>query len=405
MTQPLVQRVRLQNFKSFERCDVKLSAMTVLVGRNGAGKSNFLDALEFTKDAVEKTLDFAVRERAGIDGIRRRSRMNRPTSAHIEIQIEIQISIPHGYAIYGFQLGDSKNSYNVRKEKCLIRTDNFEGSYRIERGEWTHWSFPDHPQPAAIEPDRLALQGLSGIPEIRPVYDAIVAMAFHNLNPDMMKNPVRPDTQRFLAGDGHNIPTIIEAIPEPEMSRIIEYLNRITGYNIQSIKRKALGSFDTLQIEIQIADASRPWTFDAASLSDGTLRALGILASASTPINGDSKRVGPRLIAIEEPENAIHPAAAAVLADALVEASQSRQILITTHSPDLIENSPVSPEDILVVVHNDGRSQIGKLSEAKMNLIRDHLSDPGELLRQDQMTPDPLDLQRQEQGKSLFDME
>lgn len=399
MQPPLVQRVSLRNFKSFEKCDISLEPLTVLVGRNGSGKSNFLDALEFTKDAVEKSLDFAVRERAGIDGVRRRSRLHRPTHAHVEIRF----SVPGGYADYGYQLGDIADSYDVRREECRIRTGTADCSFRIRRGQCDHWSIPNRPAPGAIEPDRLVLPTLSGIPELRPVYDAILGMAFHNLNPDAMKRPVRPDTQRLLASDGHNIPTIIETLPPDQLRRVIDYLNQITGYHIDSITRRSLGSFETLVVALHIADAKKPWTFDAASMSDGTLRVLGILASAFTPANGSIAKSGPRLIAIEEPENAIHPAAAGILADALVEASTTRQVLITTHSPDLIEADSIDPDRIRLVVHLDGRSQIGRINAEKIDLIRSHLTDAGELLRQDQLTLDTDDVERQLSSESLFD--
>ncbi|MDE2893076.1 MAG: AAA family ATPase, partial [Chloroflexota bacterium] len=59
----LIARVAALNFKSVAACDVPLGPLAVVVGRNGAGKSNFLDVLRFTADALHLSLDRALRER------------------------------------------------------------------------------------------------------------------------------------------------------------------------------------------------------------------------------------------------------------------------------------------------------------------------------------------------------
>jgi predicted ATPase len=66
---PFVERVRIENYKSIAECDVTLGPLTVLLGLNASGKSNFLDALRFVVDAVEKTPEQAVLDRGGQDNI------------------------------------------------------------------------------------------------------------------------------------------------------------------------------------------------------------------------------------------------------------------------------------------------------------------------------------------------
>ena len=64
----LITRVVLKNYKSIARCDVRLRPLMFLVGPNGSGKSNFLDALRFVSDALNTSLDHALRDRGGIPG-------------------------------------------------------------------------------------------------------------------------------------------------------------------------------------------------------------------------------------------------------------------------------------------------------------------------------------------------
>src|SRR3954452_1553479 len=58
-------RVVLENYKSIAHCDVRLGPLNYLVGANGAGKSNFLDALRFVSDSLKHSVGHALRSRGG----------------------------------------------------------------------------------------------------------------------------------------------------------------------------------------------------------------------------------------------------------------------------------------------------------------------------------------------------
>ena len=69
MTQARITRIRLENYKSIKFCDVTLEPITVLVGQNGSGKSNFLDAIFFIAEAFQTSLSDAIRSRRGLSEI------------------------------------------------------------------------------------------------------------------------------------------------------------------------------------------------------------------------------------------------------------------------------------------------------------------------------------------------
>ena len=99
--------------------------LTFLVGRNGSGKSNFLDALRFVADALNTSLDHAIRDRGGINDVRRRSRGH---PHHFSIRLEF--IFPEGFTgYYAFQIGAGKseghNEYRVQTEECNCRMKNF----------------------------------------------------------------------------------------------------------------------------------------------------------------------------------------------------------------------------------------------------------------------------------------
>src|SRR5712691_6896339 len=116
-----VTRVALKNFKSLAACDVQLGPLTFLVGPNGSGKSNFLDALRFVADALRNSLDHALRDRGGINDVRRRS-TGHPT--HFGIRLEFKL--PSGCSgHYAFRIGaPSQGGYEVQEEECLVKTES-----------------------------------------------------------------------------------------------------------------------------------------------------------------------------------------------------------------------------------------------------------------------------------------
>jgi Predicted ATPase len=126
-------------------------------------------------------------------------------------------------------------------------------------------------------------------------------------------------------------------------------------------------------------------------MSDGTLRALGVL----TALFQGNLDYAPTLIGIEEPETALHPAASASLREALARASDKTQVIVTSHSPDLLDDMDISPDALLSVVSERGETKIATVDEATRNVLRDQLFSVGELLRLNQIAPDPRVLQEQ----------
>ena len=89
--------------------------------------------------------------------------------------------------------------------------------------------------------------------------------------------------------------------------------------------------------------------------------------------------------------------------DALREATGHTQIIVTSHSPDLLDQVRLETDQVLVVQARAGETQIAPMNEANKLAIRDHLFTLGQLLSLDQLLPDQKDINRQSQISFSFD--
>lgn len=396
---PFLRRVSLRNYKSIESADVSLGALTVLVGRNGSGKSNFLDALRFLSESLRTSLDHAIRSRGGFEEIKRRLKTGR-WIGDLRFSIEVELVLPSDQvATYGFGISNDPDGglFSVRSE--ILRVHSPAGlpiaNYFVRSGMVVQSSVGK--LPPAFE-DRLYLVNASGFPEFRPCYEALSSMSFYDLNPVLMRSPQPPNTGDLLQEDGSNLASIVARLKPEAAKRITQYLSAIVP-GIIDFGKVSLGPLETLIFKQQ-GDGSSPFEFFSWSMSDGTLRALGALVAVNQRTGRD---LPVSLVGIEEPETALHPAAAGALMDALREASSHTQIVATSHSPDLLDQVDLDTDCLLAVVSEKGKTLIAPIDEASREAIRRHLYTPGELLRLDQLEPDRKYLRKQEQTDLALD--
>jgi len=391
MTDPVfLKRVVLHNYKSIAVCSVNLGPLTFLVGPNGAGKSNFLDALRLVTESLNTSLEHALRERGGINEVRRRS-SGHPT--HFGIRLEFVLS-EEIMGSFSFRVGAlPKGQFEVQQEECHV-LDSILGSehfYSVEHGDLKDSSEKVMP-PAAS--DRLYLVAAAGLPVFRPVYDALSRMGFYNLNPDEIRELQPPDAGELLRRDGGNLASVLNVMARERPAahkQVVDFLSKVVP-GVQGVTVKHLGKKETLEFRQVVGTNEAPWRFPAENMSDGTLRALGILTALYQSFDSSGRRVP--FIGIEEPEVAVHPGAAGILRDALQAAAATVQIVVTSHSPDLLDDKSIQDDWILGVANDKGETRIGPIDQAGRSAIRDRLFTAGELLRLNQLTPDTRQIEQ-----------
>ncbi|MGH9759942.1 MAG: AAA family ATPase, partial [Blastocatellia bacterium] len=130
----MITRIHVKNFRSLADVNIELGPLTVLVGRNGAGKSAFLDVLRFVRDALRSGLENSILERHGIASLRRWA-PRKPYNVEIGLVIEDRsISGEYSFTIASGQQG----TYRIARETCrILRGTLLEEQFETKDGKWT----------------------------------------------------------------------------------------------------------------------------------------------------------------------------------------------------------------------------------------------------------------------------
>ena len=423
---PHVQELRLVNYRGFRDARLPLEGLTFLVGRNGAGKTTLVDALSFVREALTLSLPTALVKRDGIGEVR--SRFAGPgeflsvalvfgivSSTHGRSRT---LSVPNGFdgpvagtsgrCLYGFSLAADGT---VVREVCRSTIPGIPEFRRDASGIRVDAPFPMRP---TVDPELLLLPLLAGGEALIPgarilrtsgeattagatewslLRDSLVNLAVSEPDPRVIRQPSPVQALVPLERDGRNLGDVLESLSQngfaPRLARIGERLERICG-GISRVYTSTEAGYRRILFEQVMKGQSQ--TFRAASMSNGTLRALAILAALE-------QRAWPSLLCVEEIEDAVHPGALAVLLQAAEEATEPDpdghrppfDVLITTHSTEVLSLPQASGERIRVVVSRDGESTVHGLARGVMDLLEPPES-VGALLRINALWPDDAPL-------------
>ena len=402
---PFLRRVQIRNYKSIKFCDVTLEPLTVFVGRNGSGKSNFLDALSFFSKLMDLRLEEAVHQHAGLRAIQNRllDTLNIFVNSNISfiVDFDFESQGERLQAHYELEIGYFERSkmFFINKESLkLINNANSEhnGSFsrtfsRDKKGYHIDGDSLQLFRSQAI--DRTVLGSIGNQP-LHELHGPLSGSRVYNFSSDAMRKHQLISGGPLLAEDGSNIARAIEGmreISETDVSMLCKYMNSVLPY-IDEFYTVSYGDFETVQFATTTLLNGKAVSFDASSMSEGTLRFLGALVAAYQYYLPYGH---PGFAAIEEPETSLHPAAMHALVEALDDATGRTQILLTTHSTELLDNPRIKPENVRVVEMIDGETVITPVDEASLEIVKQKLDTLGGLERQNQLEINQRDLNRQ----------
>ena len=402
----MITELKIEGFKSFGSPGetIELGPLNFIVGANASGKTNLLQALSFLQNAVNHDVSYAVRELGGNAEVRNKHlrQHHEPQLVRLSIKVEKEfkgslsesdssqhredkvVVGPFEYKLT-LDLGSNETVPSIEEESLraeVVRDGETSTATLTRNSKKVVFFDPTAPKSEGLQRDnfsipeqestRLALTGV-GFLSIPAAYlcSQIRGWRFHNIIPGIARQPYREEANVTLGSEGEKLSAILHRMTAEDRASIVHGMRGIVP-GFKDLETTKLPTEDALSfriVEDELKEAIYP-----ISVSDGTVRLLALLVLSTW-----SAQKSP-LIAIEEPENGVHPHLAEHIVDMLRSASERSQLIVTTHAPDLLNH--LEPSEVILCDKEDGFTRLKKASSvADIKQFRQHFS-LGELWEQ-----------------------
>ena len=344
---PRIERLKIQNFRALRDVELRnLTPLTVLLGPNGSGKSTVFDVFAFLAESFENGLRRAWDKRG-----RARELKSRGGSGPILIEIAYREQPGQPLTTYHLEVDESNGKPIVVKEWLRWKRHRYgapfkfldyaSGSGRVVSGD-----VPDaHDERVNVQlssSDTLAVNALGQLaenPRVVALRDFIMGWHVSYLSSDDARGQPEAGPQERLSKTGDNLANVIQFLVEEHDDRLNWIFKRLRD-RVPKIQSVTANPMPDGRLLLQIKDGPFAKPVMARFASDGTLKMLSYLILLNNPDP-------PPFIGIEEPENFLHPRLLYDLAEECRAATESTQILVTTHSPFFLD--ALQPNEVRVL--------------------------------------------------------
>jgi predicted ATPase len=378
-SQPILRSICPRNILSFgpETAPIQLRNLNVLIGANGAGKSNLIEVIALL-DSTTRDLTVPIREGGGIgEWLWKSGGRTSKRSGGSEVgSIDVLVSPAQGAIPTEYFLALAKSGFNIEVVEERIRSEKGFGTHQLpylyfeKRGGRAVLNIispgkkPRQLQVDDIDPRQSVLSQRKDpvqYPELTYIGKQFGRFAFYRdwtfgINSDAREVYALGQQSDYLEEDASNLALVLNgllSVPETKR-RLLDALQLFYAPATDITTPIKEGS-----VELRIEENNRIST-PASRLSDGTLRWLSLLAVLLNP-------TPPPLTCIEEPELGLHPDIIPELGKLLGEAASRTQLIVTTHSHALVESFNDDPESVCVCEKPDGETQIRRLESDKLS--------------------------------------
>jgi predicted ATPase len=399
----LLDKIELENILSFKQTDLELQPLNVFIGPNASGKSNVIRALGLAR-SLPKDLSAEIASGGGPRGW-----INRRTNGPARIRLIGRASPLFDYSLsfreagqgYEILAEDYPGTFERRNDWFILGTSfDINGTPPAQTAhlptDYVYQAYPRilyHPtkaptgrefkQPVDVprepgwvdNPGKFLGQGTlsvtnsvlaevrhPGEPKIRELGTALENIRLYREfttgpNTSTRRGISSSAVGAFLFEDGGNLALVLNEMEHHRLlDRVNRYLEKLSDL-LEEVTVLTRGG--VTQVYVREKGVREP--FAATALSDGTLKLLCLLALLVDP-------EPPPLVCIEEPETGLHPDAVRTVAELLVDASQRMQLVVTTHSPALVDALTSQPESVLVCERDfDGFTQFRRLKSKELD--------------------------------------
>ncbi len=336
-------KIYLANWRNFTQVDVQLQQRMFLVGPNASGKSNLLDAFRFLRDLVRVGggLEKAVADRGGVSRLRSLVARRYP-----EIVIDVQIE-DNGEIVWQYRIGivQDNRSRPLLKEERVWKS----GKLLLNR--------PDkHDEEDRELLRQTHLEQINSNRDFREIGDFFDTTRYYHIVPQLIRDPERSVGRKFDPFGGDFLEQIASSPKKTQESRLRRIQNAlmVAVPQLQELTQyKDARGVPHLRAKYDHWRSRGAWQTEA-DFSDGTLRLMGLLWAL---LDG----TGPLIL--EEPELSLHSEVASHIPQMMAsiqksQKKQARQILVSTHSSDLLRDPGIAPDEVLLLRPTSGGTKV-----------------------------------------------
>jgi predicted ATPase len=328
-----LSRLVLRGYKSVAKCDIELGMLNVLIGANGAGKSNFIGFFRLINRILDKQLQVAVGDAGGPDALLHFGR-KKAEGLHAEVYF--------GNNGYKFALTPTQDNRMMFAYEAL---------WWIGSGDW-------RPQAGHFETYAEAQKSRTRIYDfVVPAMRSWRLYHFHDTSRTAFVKQIHGiNDNEYLRDDARNLAAFLYRLKnnhEAHYKRIVKAVQLVAPFFGDFYLRPTADNKEKIQLEWTEAGQDIPFT--ASALSDGTLRFICLATVLLQP-----EEFMPAAILIDEPELGLHPFAIAVLGGLMKSVAGKHQLIVSTQSVELVNEFDAG--DLIVVDKQGGASTFNRLN-------------------------------------------
>ena len=359
---PRIESLRVENYRALRQVELKnLTPMTVLLGPNGSGKSTIFDVFSFLSECFQSGLRSAWDRRG-----RGRELKTRGATGPIVFELKYREQPGAPVVTYHLAIDEGLKGPEVVEEWLRWRRGTTGQPFRFLDfrkgvGSVVSGELPDtedeRKETTLRSPDLIAVNTLGQLaehPRVAALREFISDWYVSYLSVDQTRSQPEAGPQERLNRSGDNLANVIQYLKEQHPERL-EDIFRVLRRRIPQLERVEAEPMPDGRLLLQIKDAPFDQPVLSRFASDGTMKMLAYLTVLYDP-------EPPRFIGIEEPENFLHPRLLPELAEECRAASGHAQLLITSHSPFLLD--AMRPKEVRVLYRDSqGYTQVVTASD------------------------------------------
>lgn len=347
---PRIESLVVKNYRALADMEIKLTPLTALLGPNGSGKSTVFDVFNFLSECFQFGLRHAWDRRG-----RAKELKTRGQSGPIIFELKYREQKSDPIITYHLAIDEGAKGPEVVEEWLQWRRSNSGKPFRFldfrrGQGQAISGENPDQQETRKATqlraPDLIAVNTLGQLaehPRVAALREFITDWYVSYLSIERTREQPEAGPQERLSKNGDNLPNVVEYLKEQHPERL-EEIFQVLRQRIPRLERVDAESMPDGRLLLQLKDAPFEQPVLAKFASDGTLKMMCYLVVLYDP-------EPPRFIGIEEPENFLHPRLLVELAEECRSASERSQVLVTTHSPFLVNG--LRPEEVHVLYRDE----------------------------------------------------